>query len=80
VEKGLYKPQMNLRVNYKINRLPEVFVKNHVRYRHKDSPFKGIRNVKRFEILRKAEKTAVLLVAPETGKLPDGESRQIHIR
>ena len=63
---------MNLRVNYKINRLPDVSVKNRVRQRHKDSPFKGIRNVKRFEILRKAEKTAVLLVAPETGKLPDG--------
>jgi hypothetical protein len=73
MEKGLYKPQMNLRVNYKINRLPEVSVKNCVRHRHKDSPFKGVRNVKRFEILGREEKTAVLIVAPETGKLPDGK-------
>jgi len=72
VEKGLHKSQMNLRVNYKINRLP----KSHVRDRR---PRRAIghssqkpRNVRSFEILKKAKRTAVLLVSPETGRLPEG--------
>ena len=34
-------------------------------------PSPGVRNARSFEILKKAEKTAVLLVSPETGKLPE---------
>lgn len=63
---------MNLRVNYKINKLPEISVRDRGRRRYKEPLYKGIKNIRRFEILKKAEKTAVLLVAPETGKLPDG--------
>jgi len=62
---------MNLRVKCKINKLPEISVRDRNRRIHKDSLYKGMKNVKRFEILKKAERTAVLLVAPETGKLPN---------
>lgn len=62
---------MNLRVNYKINKLPGIYVRNLSLRRYAHSPSKGLRNVKTFEILKKAEKTAVLLVSPETGRLPE---------
>jgi len=61
---------MNSHVNYKINRLPEVYVndwslespRSHTTHRE---------NVRSFEIMKRAERTAVLLVSPETGRLPD---------
>ena len=71
MEKGLHKQQMNLRVNYKISKFPEVSVKVRTRRRYKNDPSKWLKNVKRFEILKKTEKTAVLLVAPETARLPN---------
>jgi len=48
-----------------------MYVKNRPRRRHGNRPVKGMKNVKRFTILKKAGKTAVLLVAPETGRLPE---------
>ncbi len=62
---------MNLRATYKINKLPGIYVRSRNLRRHEHTPSKGLRNVKTFEILKKAEKTAVLLVSPETGRLPD---------
>ena len=72
VGEGLYKQQMKLRARYKINKLAGIYVKDRSSRRHVNYPSKGLRNVKTFEILKKAEKTAVLLVSPETGRLPDG--------
>ena len=71
LEEGLYKQQMNLRVSYKINKLPGIFVKNRSHRRHVNYPSKGSKNVRTFEILKRTEKTAVLLVSPETGRLPE---------
>jgi glycogen synthase len=62
---------MKLRVNYKIGRLPELYVKDRNNRRSRGDPSKWAKNVKKFEILKRAEKTAVLLVAPETGRLPE---------
>jgi glycogen synthase len=72
VEEGLHKRKMNLRVHYKIDKLPGLYIKDRNSRRHIIDPLKRMRTVKRFEILKKAEKTAVLLVSPETGRLPDG--------
>ena len=71
MEKGLYKQQMNLRVNCKISKFPEISVKDRIRRRYKNDPSKLVKNVKPFEILKKTNKTAVLLVAPETARLPN---------
>lgn len=62
---------MNLRVNYKISKFPGISVKDRTRRRYKNDPSKWVKNVKPFEILKKVEKTAVLLISPETGKLPE---------
>ncbi|MEN6321143.1 MAG: glycogen/starch synthase [Syntrophaceae bacterium] len=62
---------MNLHVNYKINKLPEVYVKDRSLRRPRGSPSPGVRNARSFKILKKAEKTAVLLVSPETSRLPE---------
>ncbi|MCX5855580.1 MAG: glycogen/starch synthase [Deltaproteobacteria bacterium] len=62
---------MKLRVSYKINKVPGIYIKDRSSRRRMIVPLKGMRTVERFEILKKAEKTAVLLVSPETGRLPD---------
>ena len=62
---------MNMPAGYKMDKSPGFYAKNRPRRRHGKHPVKGIKNVKRFEILKKAGKTAVLLVAPETGRLPE---------
>jgi glycogen synthase len=72
VEEGLYKQQINLRASYKINKLPGICVKDRSRGGRANYPSSGSKNVRTFEILKKAEKTAVLLVSPETGRLPEG--------
>ena len=61
---------MKLRVNYKINKLPEIYMRDPHYPRQKNYPAKGSQNVRTFEILKRTKKTAVLLVAPETGRLP----------
>jgi glycogen synthase len=71
VEEGLHKRQINLRVNYKINKLPEVYVRDRSFRRQRGYPSPMARNARSFEIMKKAEKTAVLLISPETGRLPD---------
>jgi len=62
---------MKLRVNYKINKFPDISARDRDHRRSKGDPSKWVKNVKKFEILKKAERTAVLLVAPETGRLPE---------
>ncbi|MCX5844972.1 MAG: glycogen/starch synthase [Deltaproteobacteria bacterium] len=62
---------MKLRVSYKINKVPGIYIKDRNRQRHVNLPSKGSKNVRTFEILKKTERTAVLLVSPETGRLPD---------
>ena len=62
---------MNLRVNYKLNKLPGRYIRDRHHQRHNNSPSKGSQNARTFEILKRTEKTAVLLVAPETGRLPE---------
>lgn len=62
---------MKLRVNYKINKFSDMYAKDRDHRRSKGDPSKWVKNVKKFEILKKTERTAVLLVAPETGRLPD---------
>jgi len=61
---------MNLRVNYKLNKLPEIYMRDRHHPRQKNYPSEGSQNVRTFEILKRTKKTAVLLVAPETGRLP----------
>ena len=61
---------MKLRVNYKINKLPEIYMRDPHYPRQKNYPAKGSQNVRTFEILKRTKKTAVLLVALETGRLP----------
>jgi hypothetical protein len=41
---------MSLRVNYIINRLQEVSLTNWKLRRHKDSPFKGVKYVKNYDL------------------------------
>jgi len=72
VKRRLHKPQMNSPSGFKADRLPGIPAKDRSRRRHRSHPLKGLRNVKKFELLKKAEKTAILLVAPETGRLPEG--------
>ncbi len=62
---------MNLRVNYKINRFPELYVRDRSPRRRRNYPSHRARNVRSFDILKKAARTAVLLVSPETGRLPE---------
>jgi hypothetical protein len=62
---------MNLRVNYKINKFREIYGKDRSLRRPRGYPSPRVRNNRSFEILRKAEKTAVLLISSETGKLPE---------
>jgi len=62
---------MNLRVNCKFNKLPGIYLRSWDHQRHVNLPSKGSQNVRTFEILKRTEKTAVLLVAPETGRLPE---------
>ncbi|HVO65690.1 MAG TPA: glycogen/starch synthase, partial [Syntrophales bacterium] len=71
MEKGLHKPQMNLRVNYKINKLPKIHVRDRRPRRANSHLSQRLRNVRSFEILKKTKRTAVLLVSPETGRLPE---------
>jgi glycogen synthase len=56
---------------YRTDNPQGMYVKNRPRRHRRNHPVKGIKNVKRFEILKRAGKTAVLLVAPETGRLPE---------
>jgi glycogen synthase len=46
-------------------------MRNRPHRRHIKLPLKDSQDVKTFEILKKTDKTAVLLVAPETGRLPE---------
>jgi len=62
---------MNLRVNCKINKLPEVYVRDRSLRRPRGYPLPRVRNARSFEILKKTAKTAILLVSPETGRLPE---------
>src|SRR5271157_3342658 len=71
MERRLHKYQMNMPSGYRADNPQGTFGKNRPRRRRRKHPVKGIKNVKRFEILKKAGKTAVLLVAPETGRLPE---------
>ncbi|MGZ3598065.1 MAG: glycogen synthase [Syntrophales bacterium] len=71
MERRLHKSQMNMPSDYRADNPVGSYVKTRPRRRHRKHPVKGIKNVKRFEILKKAGKTAVLLVAPETGRLPE---------
>ena len=61
---------MNLPSGYRTDRLPGIYVKDRSRRRHRSHPSKVLRQVKKFELLKRAERTAVLIVAPETGRLP----------
>jgi len=72
VEEKTHKPQMNSPSGFKADKFPGIYAKDRSRHRHRSHPFKERRNVKKFELLKKAEKTAVLIVAPETGRLPEG--------
>lgn len=71
LEEGLHDRQMNLRANYKINRLPGLYVKDRNLRRYASYPSKGTKNVRSFQILKRAARTAILLVSPETGRLPE---------
>jgi glycogen synthase len=71
VEKRLHKFQMNMASGYRADNPASNYVRTRPRRRHGNRPAKVIRNIKRFEILKKAGKAAVLLVAPETGRLPE---------
>ena len=71
LEEGLHEQQMKLRVNYRISKLPGPYVRKRNFWRHVHSPSKGLGTVKAFEVLKRAARTAVLLVSPETGRLPD---------
>jgi len=62
---------MNMASGYRTDNPQGMYVKNRPRRHRRNHPVKGIKNVKRFEILKRAGKTAVLLVAPETGRLPE---------
>jgi glycogen synthase len=70
-ENGLHEQQMNLRNNYRINKLQGAYIKNRNHRRHIKYPSKRLKNIRAFEILKRATKTAILLVSPETGKLPE---------
>ncbi len=72
MERRLHKSQMNMLASYRADNRLGISLKIRPRRRHRNYPVKAIKNVKRFEILKKAGKTAVLLVAPETGRLPEG--------
>jgi len=61
----------NMRVNYKNNEQSGTVARNRNLQRHVLYPSKLLGNVKTFEIMKRAKKTAVLLVSPETGRLPD---------
>jgi len=71
VEKRLHEQKMNLRVNYKFSKVPGIYMRDRHHERQDNYPSKGSQNVRTFEILKRTEKTAVLLVAPETGRLPE---------
>jgi glycogen synthase len=71
MERRLHKSQMNMPAGYKMDKSPGIYAKNRPRRRRRNHPVRGVKNVKRFTILKKAGKTAVLLVAPETGRLPE---------
>jgi len=62
---------MNTASGYKADNPQGMYIKNRPRRQHRNHPVKGMKNVKRFTILKKAIKTTVLLVAPETGQLPE---------
>jgi len=72
VERRSHKPKMNSPAGFKADRLPGIPLKDRSRRRRGSHPLKGMRAVKKFELLKRAEKTAVLLIAPETGRLPEG--------
>ena len=57
---------MNMASGYRADNPQGMYVKNRPRRRQGNRPVKGMKNVKTFTILKKAGKTAVLLVAPET--------------
>ncbi len=65
MERRLRKSQVNSPSGLKADRLPGMPAKDQSRRRHRSLPLKGLRNVKKFELLKRAEKTAVLIVAPE---------------
>ena len=50
---------------------PEIFIKQSIDRRVQSYPLKKTKSVYNFEVLKKVEKTAVLIVTPETGRLPD---------
>src|SRR5512136_1065236 len=62
---------MNMASSYRADNPASMYVKNRPRRRNRKHPMKGMKNVKRFTILKRAGKTAVLLIAPETGRLPE---------
>jgi glycogen synthase len=72
VERVLYKPKaiFSLKNRKAINN-PEIFRKQRIARRVYNEPLKRIKSVYSFEVLKKTAKTAVLLVTPETGRLPD---------
>ena len=71
MERRLHKSQMNMASGYRADNPRGMYVKNRPLRRQRKHPSKGMKNVKHFTILKRAGKTAVLLVTPETGRLPE---------
>jgi hypothetical protein len=72
VERVLYKPKAIFSLkNRKVINNPEIFGKQRITRRVYNEPLKRIKSVYSFEVLKKTAKTAVLIVTPETGRLPD---------
>jgi hypothetical protein len=70
--KGLHEPKVIFSLkNRKISNSPDIIRKQIAIRRVYNYPSKKETPVRGFEILRKVAKTAVLLVTPETGRLPD---------
>ncbi len=72
MERRLRKFQINIPAGFKADKFPGVLAKEHRLRRYINNPPQMTRNVRSFEILKKAKSTAVLLVSPETGRLTEG--------
>jgi len=71
VERRLHKSRMTSGTTYRADKPSGLYAKARPRRRRGNYPAKRIKNTKRLQVLKKAEQTGVLLIAPETGRLPE---------
>ncbi|MEN6320615.1 MAG: glycogen/starch synthase [Syntrophaceae bacterium] len=72
MERGLQKPKMifSLKGRKAVNN-PDIFKIQSIVRQGRSYPLKKSKSIYNFQYLKKTEKTAVLIVTPETGRLPD---------